>query len=243
MAPPPRPEVDKRSFGADFLRYHERLTPFFDGTIAALSAMAGLSLVTRAPIRVTVPDDWVNVTFAAGSGFVSPLGANQRLQYRTTTTGDVELRGVFGNTTTKPAGTLISALRPEVLTAARDVLGVYSESPASAGSLSISSSGLRYETGPLSAICTTGTKWTPKDRTPLPMGAPFPLQVSGPSSPSMVAVQSTLIGTDKRPTSQRRLHHASWTTAPERATSGFLLTRVEGLVVGATYDLMVYAAA
>jgi hypothetical protein len=75
------------------------------------------------------------------------------------------------------------------------------------------------------------------------LGKPFPLTVAWKAYPSLVLVQSTLIDANNRATSQRQLHLVTWTAPPERSNGAFLMTRIQGLAVGAKYDLMVYAAA
>jgi hypothetical protein len=242
---PPRPEVDKRSFDAAFLRYHERLTTFFDGTISALSAMAGLTLVTRSPIRVAVPDDWDLITLGAGWVYHGDINFSSGKAYmRKDASGNMETRGLvrrasgtsslivpFTNPGPYTPGTGKAQFRP---TRANDL----------DASVVVDPLGIFYRTGSLASwFSLDGLRWIAADRTTLALSDPFPLQVAWTTFPSLVVIQSTLIGADKRPTSQRRLHLATWTTPPERSAAAFLVTRIDDLTPGSTYDLMVYAAA
>jgi hypothetical protein len=251
MAPPPRPEVDKRSFGPDFLRYHERLVPFFDGTIAALATMYGLELVTTTPIRITAPSEWRDVlptemlnSWQLYPNNIAPL-AQYRLRIRKTAEG-VEVRGLVMPPLPSalgvpfrwpdgyaPAQEEIYGLRGELQTAEvrTSPLGPNVTNRSTMGSPAqgwVSLSGLRF--APLSPVLPAPAK-------------PFPISVAWKAYPSLVFVQSTLIDANNRATSQRQLHLVTWTAPPERSAGAFLMTRIQGLAAGAKYDLMVYAAA
>lgn len=240
MRPPQRPELDKRSFAPEVIKHHERLTPFIEGTISSFANLAGLELVTRTPIRAVVPDDWRPIPYAPNW---ANLGTVQAFNYRKLDDGTVKVRGSFRYTGpgTPPAGTLVSPLTPELVTAMRESFVVLAEAPATAGALSVSGTGLRYESGPIAAISVSGLEWGAASRMPLPWEGAWPISVASARPPTLVMVRAARLSADGREAGTFQLLAAEWSADTVRGT-GFSIARVPGLLAGSTYNLYVYAA-
>lgn len=251
MAPPPPKKTVTREDAPGAPEWVERLVAPINAFMSPTAAALARGLTFREnfagevkTVEVTPPEDWEAVTFAAGSGFLSPIGPNRQLEVRKTQDGTVKARGVFGPTGGAPvAGTLISALSAALVSDEREIFPVYTEAPSSIGSLSISSTGLRFESGNAGAIAVTGLEWMAADRRPPRWATPVDVrlgteQTPFPGRPGAVHIlDAREKGFVLNPVVITGLDWVAINMEKQKNAPGVRLHRVWGLSPGITYTL------
>lgn len=244
--PPSLPSFDKRK-SPDVAGHHALLEPFLKDTSTALNGALTLrenvASLVRGPILVKVPDDWVQVPFSAN--WANFGGAERPFQYRKTADGVVKARGSWTWTGggTPAAGTIISALTSEIVTDMQETMIVLGQAPAATGHVTIASTGLYYQSGPILALSSTGLEWTAANRQPPAWGAPFPLFFEWNKPPALVLVDAAQVDSNNRPSGSRVSLVAEWKPAKQGGKEGFHVTRLPGLSPTTSYSVTVYALA
>jgi hypothetical protein len=245
---PSVPAVDKRLLSSPGLEgYHAALSSFFQDTAAALSH--GLTLrdnaaaLVRGPSTVKVPEDWVQVSL--DTNWLNFGGSEREFEYRKTLDGIVKTRGSFKWTggSAPAAGTRISPLSSALVTGKQETMVILTQSPPGVGHVTISPTGLFYQSGATAALSSTGLEWTASSRTPPAWGAPFPLFYEWDKLPALVWVDAAQVDTSGKPTGLHLSCAAEWRQGEKGGKSGFYVTRLPGLTVGASYSVTLYALA
>lgn len=251
MARIARPEIDRRSFGPETLKYHERVSPFIDSTITALAANTDFVRVTRDPIWVEVPDDWVQLVAAdmRNSWQLYPSNASPtatyRLALRKDMSGEVEARGLaippavgtLGVAFAWPTG--YAPTQEEIFTLRGEAQTV--EARTKTTGADVTKRNLDAGGAPAQGwVSFSGLRFTALDRLPPAWGGAWPIFIPWGGAPGTVVVVAQRLDAANRLTTERLTLHGWWADAVGQSVPGFNLTRVPGLAPRNTYALTVY---
>lgn len=195
-------------------------------------------------VSITPPEDWRAVEYSPGGGFSGVGGSNQSFQVRKTQDGTVKARGIFRRGAGTPAaGTRISDLWADFLPGAREVVITYTEAPVMVGSVSVSPSGLFYESGNVDGISVTGVEWQARNRAPPRWETPLDVSLGQPGKPFPGRpgyVLALACRQENGPTLPATVLALDWAVLPEekgRKGAGVRIHRVWGLEPKVKYSL------
>jgi len=238
-----RPEVDRRNFSPETLKYHERITPFLNDTAAALNSARNFVRVNREPLRVKVPDDWVLLSpyIASGSGWTVNTAAGRPVAaIRKAMDGGVSLRGTLARGAGAPAaGSTILTWPTGYAPEGRQTFGFATNTGL--GAAESTTAGYLYFSGGVATYPLDEVRFVAADRTPAAWGAPFPIFIPWTGTPTFLVVVAVRLDSAIRQTSERLTLPAWWSDSTQQTVPGFNLTRIPGLASNTTYNLTVYA--
>lgn len=235
-----RPEVDRRNFSPETLKYHERITPFLNDTAAALNSARNFVRVNREPLRVKVPDDWVLLApFLLNSWAVNSDTSRPAPALRKSPDGEVRLRGTLQRASAPAGGSSILSWPAGYAPEGRQTYGFATNTGL--GAAESITTALLYYSGGVATYPLDEMRFMAANRTPPAWGAPFPIFIPWTGTPTFLVVVAVRLDSASRQTSERLTLPAWWSDSTQQTVPGFNLTRIPGLAPNTTYNLTVYA--